>query len=73
MDEKEKPRNRAALRYNSHARYTEKRNRRRYARISQEHRYLQLLLDAMELEAARNHIAMRLSKKNEKQVLRWIV
>jgi len=72
LDE-EKPRDRSILRWNSLSRRRDKRNSRRYARISQEHRYLELVIDAMELEAARNQIAMHFSKKNEKQVLGWIV
>jgi hypothetical protein len=73
MDETEKPRDRSILRWNSLNRRRDKRNNRRYARISEEHRFLELRLDALELEAARERIAIQLSKKNEKQVLGWII
>jgi len=72
MDE-EKPRDKSVLRWNSLSRRRDRRNNHRYARISQDHRFLELRLYALEMEAAREQIAIQLSKNNEKQVLAWII
>ena len=73
MTEEEKPRNKAALRYNSLIRYTNRHTTQRHNKIKEERRHLQLLLEVLELQVAKDSIAIELSKRNEKQVLSWSV
>jgi hypothetical protein len=71
---KSKPRNKAALRYNSLIRHTNRHARsERHARIKEEQRHRLLILQNLELQAAKDNIAIELSKKNEAQVLGWII
>jgi hypothetical protein len=72
-NEEDKPKNRAALRYNSLIRYTNRHTRNRHNQIAEERKHLQLLMEVLELQVLQNQTAIFLSRKNQQQSSEMII